>query len=74
MMPGTIRVGKTGQRAYLCVSGGGGMIQDHESYECPYCGVHEGREKTGGVPQTFKLTAEEEAAWRRRSASPTVRE
>lgn len=38
-------------------------MQDYEDYRCPYCGAHEGREKTGGVPMTEKLTSEEEARW-----------
>jgi DNA-directed RNA polymerase subunit RPC12/RpoP len=63
MKHGLIRKCATCQKPYWFVSGGGGPMQDFEDYECPNCGAHEGREKTGGVPQTSKLTAEQEMEW-----------
>lgn len=60
----SMNICKTCHRPYWFLSGGGGMHQDHENYDCPYCGEHEGQEKTGGVPQTIKFKPEEEAEWR----------
>jgi hypothetical protein len=65
-MRGVIHVCKSCGKPYRFVSGGGGPMQDHEDYECPHCDAHEGREKTGGVPTTYKLTPEEESEWRAR--------
>ena len=66
MSKGIIQTCDTCKKPYRLVSGGGGMIQDHEDYECPHCGAHQGRERTGGVPRTYKLKPEEEAEWKKR--------
>lgn len=48
---------------YHFTSGGGGPHQSREEYWCPHCGSEQGSEKTEGVPQTRKLTADELADW-----------
>jgi hypothetical protein len=56
---------KCGQ-PYAFQSGGGGPIQDYEEWWCPHCKEEIGRERTGGVPRTRKLTPEEEREWLQR--------
>jgi DNA-directed RNA polymerase subunit RPC12/RpoP len=50
-------------KPYWFRSGGGGPIQDYEEWWCPNCGKEIGREKTGGVPRTEKLSETEEQEW-----------